>query len=474
MLRYHFNLITCVTSNCGGIGYKNSLPWTSLKEDMDFFKKKTMGNTVIMGKNTWNTLKAPLPNRNNIIVSNELFGKNKDTENLFFCKDFKSAHIKACSLKKENFVIGGSKLYGEALKSKYCKYLFINSVDVNLKCDTYFPKFEEFKLVKKDLKNNVIIKYNNENGEIIEDKVSLSFEKYENLKIKNRWTKGEENYLKLVKKVLDKGKERNDRTGEGTISLFAQRLKFDLSRLPLITTKYTNFDKVLSELLFFISGKTDSKILKEKYNNNIWDLNTTKEFLEKRGLNYREGDMGPSYGFQWRHTGAIYEGCDKDYTGEGVDQLQNLIDGLKKDPHSRRHLVVSYVPHYVKEMALPPCHCFFQFYVDNNNKLSCQMYQRSADLFLGVPFNIASYSVLTTLIAKICGYGLGKFTLVFGDVHIYKNHIEQCKELLKRSPQESPILIIENDSDNINDYKKENFKLKKYNHYPYIYAPMAV
>ena len=281
-------------------------------------------------------------------------------------------------------------------------------------------------------------------------------------------------YLFLLKKILDFGEEREDRTGNGTISLFGERLEFNLeNEFPLLTTKKVFLDKIILELLFFISGKTDTKIL-ENQNVNIWKGNTSLDFIKKRGLTWDEGDMGPGYSFQWRHYGAEYQGCHLDYTNQGIDQLNNLIEGIKKNPYDRRHILCSWNVKDLDMMVLPPCHCLVQFYVSKLGYLDCQMYQRSADVFLGVPFNIASYSLLTYMIAKICNLKPRKFIHIFGDVHIYKNHIEQVKEQLSRIPYKLPILEIISNPKTIFDFKLEDFKIINYKHHSYIKADMAI
>jgi dihydrofolate reductase/thymidylate synthase len=203
-------------------------------------------------------------------------------------------------------------------------------------------------------------------------------------------------YINLIKHILENGISKDDRTGVGTLSIFSHNMTFNLrERFPLLTTKKVYWKAVVEELLWFISGSTNSNILKEK-GVNIWDGNSSREFLDSRGLtHYNQGDIGPGYGFQWRHFGATYENMHSDYSGKGVDQLQQVIELIKKDPYSRRIVMTSWNPCDVDSMALPPCHMFCQFYVSKGGYLSCQMYQRSADMGLGVPFNIASYSLLT-------------------------------------------------------------------------------
>jgi thymidylate synthase len=238
----------------------------------------------------------------------------------------------------------------------------------------------------------------------------------------------------------------------------------DISKsFPLLTTKRVFWSGVAEELLFFISGKTDTKILEEK-GVNIWKGNTSREFLDKRGLQHlEEGEYGKSYGYQWRHF------------GDKVDQLQELIDGIKKDPYSRRHYMTAWNPLELDNIPLPACHLSCQFYVSpKNNKLSCQVYMRSCDIFLGLPFNIASYALLTYMICHLTNLQPHNLSFCLGDSHIYKNHIEQCKEMIVRDLKPLPTLKIKREVKDIDDFKFEDFEVINYNPHPTIKAEMAV
>jgi thymidylate synthase len=287
----------------------------------------------------------------------------------------------------------------------------------------------------------------------------------------------EKMYLNLMKDTLDDNihSKTNDRTSVGTYSTFAKRLTFSLRNdvIPLMTTKHVFFRGVAEELLWFISGSTDSDILSSR-NVKIWDLNGSRRVLDAMGFwDRKEGDLGPVYGFQWRHWGAEY--VDKDTVSlKGIDQIKNVINSIKTNPNSRRHVVSAWNVSDLEKMALPPCHICFQFYVKDNEYLSCQMYQRSADLFLGVPFNIASYSLLTHIIAKLTNLKPDKLTMVFGDCHVYSNHIdavyEQCsRDVLTNFPTLSMDTL--NDIDSI---CMDNLKVINYIHQQPISAPMAV
>ncbi len=261
-------------------------------------------------------------------------------------------------------------------------------------------------------------------------------------------------YLTLMKKILDEGVSKEDRTGTGTTSLFGYQMRFNLNEgFPLLTTKKVHLKSIIYELLWFLRGDSNIKYLKE-HGVSIWD-----EWADA------DGNLGPVYGAQWRHWR-----CED---GTEIDQIANLMNQLRNNPDSRRLIVSAWNVAQVDKMALPPCHSLFQFYVVNN-RLSCQLYQRSADLFLGVPFNIASYALLTMMIAKVCGFELGDFVHTFGDVHIYNNHREQVALQLTREPRELPKMIIHGNQRDIFDFKYEDFELVGYNPYPAIKAPVAV
>jgi len=280
-------------------------------------------------------------------------------------------------------------------------------------------------------------------------------------------------YLINLQKILYTGKLQQNRTGTSAISLFGQiNMCFDLRKgFPLLTTKYLNFQTILKELLFFISGKTDTSIL-ERQNVTIWSDNTSFEFIKNRGLSYSEKDMGPGYPFQWRHYSAEYKGCKSDYTGQGVDQLQELIHSLKTDPMSRRHILCSWNPSQNSQMVLPPCHCLFQCNVEDDY-LDGILYQRSGDFFLGIPFNIASYSTLLMILGKLTNLKPRYFYHFVADAHIYENHISGCKIQLSRTPIRSPILKIKDIRD-IDSIDLDDFSLDGYISHRFIRGRMAI
>ena len=273
-------------------------------------------------------------------------------------------------------------------------------------------------------------------------------------------------YLDALHNVLNNGTVREDRTGVGTIGLFGMQQRYNLQEgFPAVTTKRLAFKACLGELLWFIEGSSDERRLAEITHGTregvttIWTANALAPYWKPKAQ--FEGDLGRVYGVQWRDFG-------------GVDQLHNIIEGLRSDPYGRRHIITAWNPSELDSMALPPCHCFAQFYVSADNKLSCQMYQRSCDMFLGVPFNIASYSLLTHMVAQVCGLGVGEFVHVLGDAHIYLNHIEQVKEQLSREPLPAPTLWINPDVKDITNFTMEDFRLDGYNCHGPIKAPMAV
>lgn len=286
--------------------------------------------------------------------------------------------------------------------------------------------------------------------------------------------KEENQYHDLIKKILNQGEKRQTRNGL-TYSLFGERMEFDIrERFPLCTSKRIFLKGVAEELFWFLKGDTNVQHLKDK-NVHIWDGNTTREYLDSIGLtHYKENDAGPIYGFQWRHFGAEYQGFDVDYTGKGVDQLDSIINSLRNNPYNRRMLMSGWNPLHAHQMCLPPCHTLYQFYLNSNQELSLQMYQRSCDVFLGGFFNIVSCSLLVYIIANMLDIKPGRLIWIIGDAHIYDNHVKQCHQLLERTPRYFPKLIVKNRHDNIEEYNWEDLKVVGYNPLPTIKADMNV
>ena len=261
-------------------------------------------------------------------------------------------------------------------------------------------------------------------------------------------------YLQLVEHILSHGTQKSDRTGTGTISVFGYQMRFDLDAgFPLVTTKKMHLKSIIYELLWFLKGETNIQYLQD-HGVRIWN-----EWADKNG------DLGPVYGFQWRSW--------KTPNGEGIDQISNVIQSIKENPNSRRHIVSAWNVGEIEKMALPPCHLLFQFYV-SDGKLSCQLYQRSADVFLGVPFNIASYSLLTMMVAQVCDLVPGNFIHTFGDAHLYLDHLEQARLQLRRSPYPLPQMNINPMVKNIFSFNFEDFELTDYQSHPHIKASISV
>jgi thymidylate synthase len=268
-----------------------------------------------------------------------------------------------------------------------------------------------------------------------------------------------EPYLDLLRDVMENGEPRADRTGTGTIAVFGRQVRYDLRHgFPCLTTKKLHLRSIIHELLWFLKGDTNISYLKDN-GVRIWD-----EWADS------EGNLGPVYGRQWRSFPAP--------DGREVDQIAELVHGLKGDPHSRRHLVVAWNPGEIHRMALPPCHCLFQFFVHDPDSprpgLSCQLYQRSADLFLGVPFNIASYALLTLMLAQVCGYEPREFIHTFGDLHLYRNHLDQAREQLSRTPRQPPVMKINPLVTRLEDFRFEDFELTGYDPHPHIKADVSI
>lgn len=285
----------------------------------------------------------------------------------------------------------------------------------------------------------------------------------------------EEQYLDLVRRIIEDGVPRDDRTGTGTFSVFGAQMRFSLRDdvFPLLTTKRTFFRGVAEELLWFVSGSTDARVLRDK-NVRIWEGHSSRAYLDSIGLGHREeGDLGPIYSFQWRHFGAEYKTMHDDYTGQGVDQLAEVIRTIKTNPNSRRIIMSAWNPTDLEKMALPPCHTMCQFYVADG-ELSCQMYQRSCDMGLGVPFNIASYALLTRMIAHVCGLRAGEFVHTLGDAHVYTNHVDALKQQLLRKPRAFPKLRLNPKVNDINDFTYDDFTVEGYNPYGKVAMKMAV
>ena len=409
---------------------------------MMYFKKVTtyspiseLKNIVIMGRKTFESMeKKPLKDRINIVISSTL----KMTDDILICHDFNEAIYIASNIKHfKTWVIGGKSIYCSAFNHYMLDKIYYNMIKINTECDTFVNLPKTNILTKHDKKDIV----------------------YNIMKVNDNEIK----YMNLLSNCLLEGNTRKTRNSI-VLSNFSKEIELDLTKgFPLLTSKKMFWRGIVEELLFFIRGDTNTLHLEEK-KINIWKGNTSREFLDKMGLNYKEGDMGPMYGYQLRHYNKPY-----DKEGFGIDQMKELIHMIRTDPHSRRLLMTTYNPAQVKEGVLYPCHSLIlQFYV-NNNMLSVKMYQRSGDLFLGVPFNIASTSLLLCIIAKLTNLKPHKVILTFGDVHIYDSHIENVKKQLNREILPSPQLTMP-DFKTLDDVEKSSFK--DYKLVDYIYKPV--
>ena len=456
-----FKVIVCCDVK-NGFSKDGTIPWIAhVKKDQKFFKEKTIGlgnNAMIMGKDTFLAIpKRPLPNRKNVVISTTM--KSEDYPDILIYPNFLSCLSDLARYKfDEVYVCGGQRLYYQALStfSYLCDQVYVTRLHKDYDCDRFFPfeYLETYTPHVEDANSDLTI-----------------FSYIMNV------THQEEQYLKLIKRVIQKGDEKGDRTGVGTYSKFGQHLEFDISsNIPIITCKKIPYKMIFKELLWMISGSTNSKVLEEQ-GVNIWKENSSRQFLDKRGLqNFQVGDIGAGYGYQYRHWGANYQGCSEDYTGQGIDQLNNVITNIKQDPTSRRLVVSAWNVSQLDMMALPPCHLLYQFNATSKGQLDCHVYQRSADLFLGVPFNMLFYATLTYMVAHLCNLKPRKLYFSFGDAHIYKNHLEAVSKIISKTPHPWPTLTLVNVENvlTIDDFKLENFQIDGYTSWETVSASMAV
>jgi len=477
------NLIVCFDSKFG-IAKNGNIPW-KYHEDLKLFKFITtntlnpkLKNVLIMGRLTAESLKNPLKDRINYVITN-----NNDKKELLESRGFKcfpdiETAIKSCSNEIENiFLIGGVEIYNWGFKNyKKINKIFTSIIKKDYNCDKFF---------NKNLLNYYFSYDSKEDTDLVDFVFRIWSQKKNNEEVA---------YLNLLAEIRDNGHKRQTRNAI-TYSGFGKTLTFDLSNsFPLLTTKKMFLRGIFEELKFFLLGQTNNKILKDK-GVHIWDGNTNKEFIEKCGLPYEEDDMGPMYGYQWRHFNAEYTDSNTDYTNMGYDQLEDVIKLIKTDPFSRRILMTSYNPAQSKLGVLYPCHGIsIQFYVEEiNNKyyLNCLMNQRSGDAFLGIPFNISSYALLVYILCNHinCTDGIlnnqtinpGKLMMVFCDIHIYEQHIEAVNKQIERNPYLFPQLNInyeiknfsnKNEEGSINNLEFSNLEIINYNSYDSIKAAM--
>ncbi len=508
-----FDFIVAVDSNWG-ISKDGKLPWAGTvenAEDMNWFKMMTRDSFVIMGRKTYEAIGHPLAKRTNVIISSSYIGVTiygALTETMCVFVNSFDAALKWCKVNsyvnnnvninnpnrlnfKKCMVIGGNCVYEQALRSPFLRKGYVTIIPKNYNCDLVFPQ----KLL-----------------EGIPSHRELSFacvrtlNKYFTYDFVNP---SEGSYLFLLAQLQGLTTLRPNRTAVPTLSVFHETLKFNLSDsrglvLPMLTTKRVNFAAVYHELMWFISGSTDTTYLRDN-KVTIWDGNTSKQFLVDRGLPaYQEGELGPGYGFQWRHAGAEFDcATHRDYisqrrltagldgtvtneslNGPGIDQLSNVIKMIKEDPFSRRLLVSAWNVKQLDEMALVPCHYSFQFYVeqcnDSKNKLNCLVNMRSADVFLGVPFNICSYALLTHMVALLTNLTPGELVISMADCHLYETHLDAAREQIKRSPRRFPTMRFSDRAleattiDSFLEYDISDFIIEGYVPHPRIQASMVI
>lgn len=467
-----FTIIAAVDATNSGIGFQGNLPW-SIPEDIRRFRDLTLDsrngkpNALIMGHNTWKSLKGrPFTDRINVVLSRDPSTSPAGSSTIYFCSSLDKALEVVRNKVDEIFVIGGAQVYREALQHPSLRRILwtqVNNSKSIIDTDVFMPPVDwsRFRIMSTVHRT--------------EGNWSLQFQNW----IRVDQNPEEQQYLDLVREVIYQGVSRPDRTGVGVLSTFGRRMEFDLSsgRFPLLTTKRVFFRGVVEELLWFLRGDTDAKLLQNK-GIRIWDGNASRTYLDSIGLvNRAEGDLGPVYGFQWRHFGAEYKGCGENYEGQGVDQIASVVRQITETPHNRRIILSAWNPADLDKMALPPCHMFSQFYVENGH-LSCQMYQRSCDLGLGVPFNIASYALLVLILAHVCRLQPGKLLYIMGDTHVYNTHVNKLQEQIKRTPNTFPSLkIIRDDSEILVDWSKwsiDDFQLENYKPQGEIKMQMAV
>lgn len=496
-----FNIIVCV-DNKYGISKKGEIPW-KIKEDMDYFK---------------DLIRTKVNNKQNVIVSGrktfEKMGVIKDSYNIVFTKvGFKNDSIIQVQNKEEFisklsvldygkiFICGGTEIYDIFLnyvnESEYKVNIYLNLIDGDFSCDTFIPN----ELIKycKVLVDFIDKTRLNNTKMIVENLLNSNFYNFirfdpAQIKLKeilynNTINIEEQSYLSVMKDLLISGTKTNSRNGI-TYSKFGKTLEFDLRNgFPLLTTKKMFFKGVCEELLFFIRGDTNAKHLSNK-GIKIWEKNTDRKFLDLIGFNNREeGDMGPMYGFQLRHFNAKYTDCNNNYDGEGMDQLQYVLRELKSNPHSRRIIMTTYNPQQASQGVLFPCHGIsIQFNVTEINNeyiVNLSQNQRSADYFLGIPFNIASYALLLEMVCHHLNYNVnnandankkyipGKIILFLGDYHIYESHRNQCVRQINRYPMKFPQIKLNPNKTKLEDFELEDFEIQNYYSYPGIIADMV-
>ena len=465
-------MIVAYLSGSRGIGKNGSIPWKSISEDKVHFLNHTIDRTVIMGSKTFFSLPEqyrPLPSRTNVVLTRSPSDARFDAyrNRATICDLSEGYRLVQNVAPSEVVVIGGEEIYKAFLS--LCTNVWVTVIYSKEECDRHFPllgdhfnidRVEERQLSKEGVPFQILHMSRITDPEL-------------------RTCSADKAYLRLAQEVLNKseGRIREDRTGTGTYSIFGEQIRFDISKYaPLLTTKRVPWKSCIEELLWFMKGQTNANILKEK-GVNIWNGNSSREFLDKVGLNRLEvGDCGANYSFQWRFFGQTYGSCHDSYVPyTEYDQLNNVLKMLRSNPTSRRIFMSSWNPIDLLNTVLPPCHVSAQFYVDEN-RLSCHVYQRSCDVFLGLPWNIFSYSVLTHILAKMTDLVPHELIMSFGDVHIYADHLEQLKLQMSRERLCPPVLKIRDQvrKKRFEEISIEDFELVEYNSHPSIRATMSV
>jgi len=521
-------IVVAVQAADWGIGYNGQLPWPHIAEDLAHFKRVTTRNcrssedesavvggkpAVIMGRHTWLSIppeRRPLSGRLNIVLTRQKPIVNEASD-AFAGAYLANSLNEACSLAalhgaRVAYVIGGASVFRETLAHPACDRIYLTRIrrlDPQrgpYPCDVFMPAIPSAEYVEDGPSNKHCVSVCvDERAEQLEveflvyrrqeripmshsperERVASDAKPSSNTKTIERpvleCNHEEQQYLDLVRSVIGHGYRKADRTGVGTLSLFGAMMRFSLRNqcIPLLTTKRVFWRGVVEELLWFLRGSTDATELSAR-GVHIWDGNASRAFLDARGLSHRaEGDLGPVYGFQWRHFGAKYVDCKTDYRNQGVDQIRQIVETLKTNPDDRRMLLCAWNPLALPEMALPPCHVLAQFYVANG-ELSCLLYQRSCDLGLGVPFNIASYSLLTMMLAHVTDLRPGELVHTMGDVHVYLNHVDALKVQLGRQPRPFPHIRFRRPVRDIDDFCTDDIELIGYYPHQTLRMDMAV
>ncbi|XAR61726.1 Dihydrofolate reductase [Bertholletia excelsa] len=503
--------VVLAATTARGIGKDEKLPW-NLPSDLKFFKEITMTtsdhskkNAVVMGRKTWETIPLehrPLPGRINVVLTRSGSFDIANAENVLICRSIPSA-LKLlagppyCSLIEKVFIIGGGQILRETLNAPGCDAIHLTEIESSIECDTFIPPvdfsvFRPWYSSSVQVENNIRFSFvtyvrvmksaaepvsssSQVNCTSSLDSCKLKVEKFTFLPKMIFEKHGEYMYLRLVQDIISSGNQKDDSTGTSSLSKFGCQMRFNLRKcFPLFTTKFVFWQGVVEELLWSVSGSTNAKVLKEK-DIKIMDVvyaNTSRDYLDSMS-DWEEGDLGPTRGFQWRHFGARYTNMHADYTYQGFDQLLDVIDKIKNKREDRHIMLAAWNPSDLNSMVLPPCPIFAQFYVAHG-ELSCQIYQQSANMGLDVPFNIASYALLTCMIAHVCDLVPGDFIHVIGDAYVNRAHNRPLQEQPYRFPKPFPILKINPEKKDIDSFAATDFELIGYDPHQRVEMEMAV